>query len=197
MTLKDLELLWQIEVHCERCIRACAYFFAVSGSDSSNLWSFTQNCYAETAIIHWCKTFGSHSSEPTHFKHFFENRCFHAGDGTAITLDTVRKRLRHASGLDDNQYTDFWKGVKDGRDTFFVHNEFSKQNHPSFPDLNIVQQTCLEMREIIHAVLSGEDCSEDSDFFQNFCDLVQWNRNPKYLRDIEKDCKALTRAINV
>ena len=75
MNLKDLNLLWQIELHCERCMRACAYFLAVRGSNCSNLWSFTQNCYAEAAIIHWCNIFGSHSSEPTHFKFFFEDKC--------------------------------------------------------------------------------------------------------------------------
>jgi hypothetical protein len=196
MTKKDLELLWQIEQHCERCIRAGTYFVAASDKDSGNLWSFTQNCYAETTIIHWCKIFGSYGSEPTHFKHFFEKRRFHISDGTIITLDTVRKRLRDASGLDDCRYMDFWKGVIDGRNMFFVHNEFSKKNRLLFPNLNVMQQTCLEMREIIRDVLSGEDCSEDSEFFQKFRDLVQWNRNSKYLRDLEKDCEALTRAIN-
>ena len=196
MTLKELKLLWQIELHCERCIRACTYFFAVSGSNSSNLWSFTQNCYAEAAIIHWCKIFGSRTSEPTHFNNFFENKCFYAGNGAAIDLNSARKRLRDACGLDEDQYSAFWKGVKDGRDSFFVHNEFSKEDRSSFPDLNVLQQTCLEMREIIYAVLSSDNCSEDSEFFQNFLDLVQRNRNQKYLRDLEQDCKALIKAIN-
>lgn len=196
MTLKELKLLWQIELHCERCIRACAYFFAVSGSNSGNLWSFTQNCYAEAAIIHWCKIFGSHTSEPTHFKNFFEGRCFYAGDGAAIDLNSVRKRLRDACGLDEDQYSAFWKEVKDGRDSFFVHNEFSKENRPTFPDLDILQKTCLEMREVIHDVLSPDNCLDDSIFFQNFLSLVQWNRNQKYLQDLESDCEALIKAIN-
>lgn len=127
MTLQELKLLWQIESHCERCIRACAYFFAVSDSNSKNLWSFTQNCYAEAAIIHWCKIFGSHSSEPTHFKVFFETKCIPISDGTTIDTNSVRKRFRDACGLNEDQYKAFWKDVKDGRDTFFVHNEFSKK----------------------------------------------------------------------
>jgi len=196
MTLHELKLLWQIESHCERRIRACAYFFAVSGSNSKNLWSFTQNCYAEAAIIRWCKIFGSHSSEPTHFKVFFETKSIPLSDGTIIDMNSVRKRLRDACGLNVDQYKAFWKDVKDGRDTFFVHNEFSNENRPSFPDLNILQKTCLEMREIIFVVLSSDNCSEDSDFFKNFLDLVQWNRNPKYLRDIEQDCMVLSKVIN-
>lgn len=196
MTLEDLKLLWQIELHCERCIRACAYSFEVSGSNSSKLWSFTQNCYAEAAIIHWCKIFGSHSSEPTHFKMFFEKKCIQLNDGTSINLNSVRERLRNACGLDEDQYKAFWKNVKDGRDTFFVHNEFSKENRPSFPDLNVLQKTCLEMREIIFAVLSSDDCSEDIEFYKNFLDLAQWHRNLKYLRDLEQDCKILNKVIS-
>jgi len=196
MTLKDLNLLWQIELHCERCIRACAYFFAVSGSNSSNLLSFTQNCYAEAAIIHWCKIFGSHSSEPTHFKFFFENKYIQLDGGTSIDLNSVRQRLCDACGLDENQYKAFWTNVKDGRDTFFVHNEFSKENQLSFPDLNLLQKTCLEMREIIFAVLSSDDCSEDPEFYKNFLDLAQWHRNSKYLRDLERDCSELNKMTN-
>ena len=196
MTLEDLNLLWQIELHCERCIRACSYFFAVSGSKASNLWSFTQNCYAEAAIIHWCKIFGSYSSEPTHFKLFFENKSIHVNDGTAIDLNTVRQRLRNSCGLCENQYKAFWKNVKDGRDTFFVHNEFSKERRPSFPDLNLLQKTCLEMRDIIYSVLCSDDCIEDPEFHKNFLDLAQWNRNSKYLQEIEKDCMSLNQTIN-
>jgi hypothetical protein len=86
--------------------------------------------------------------------------------------------------------------VKDGRDTFFVHNEFSKENRPSFPDLNILQKTCLEMREIIFEVLSSDNSLEDPDFYKNFLDLAQWNRNPKYLGELEQDCMVMSKAIN-
>jgi hypothetical protein len=196
VTLQELNLLWQIESHCERCIRACVYSFAVSGSNSKNLWSFTQNCYAEAAIIHWCKIFGSHSSEPTHFKVFFEKKCIPSSDGTTIDMNSVRNRLRDACGFNEDHYKAFWQDVKDGRDTFFVHNEFSKENRPSFPDLSILQKTCLEMREIIFEVLSSDNSLEDSDFYKNFLDLAQWNRNPKYLRELEQDCMVLSKAIN-
>ncbi len=195
MIEKDLEHLWQIEVHCQMCIEAIAYFFASSGKDSNNLWAFTHNCYAETAIIHWCKIFGSHNSEPTHFKFFFENRCFHLDNEKVITIESVRERLRNSCNLNDNQYNVFWKKVKGVRDTFFVHNEFSKQHQPSLPDLNILKKTCLEMREIIYSVLSVEDCPEAPDFFKDFWDLVQWNKNPKYLKDLKFDCKTLEQAI--
>jgi hypothetical protein len=194
MTLQELKFLWQIELHCERCIRACMYFFAASGAENSKLWSFTQNCYAESAIIHWCKIFGAYS-EPTHYTSFFNNKCFNLNDETTIDLSSVKKRLRDACGLEKDQYEVFWKGVKDGRDSFFVHNEFSKENRPSFPDLSVLQKTCLEMREIIFDVLSYDSCLDDPEFFKNFFDLTQWNRNNKYLRDLKNDCSALSKAI--
>lgn len=52
------------------------------------------------------------------------------------------------------------------------------------------------MREIIFAVLSSDNCSEDTEFFNNFLDLAQWNRNPKYMRELEQDCMVLRKAIN-
>jgi hypothetical protein len=52
------------------------------------------------------------------------------------------------------------------------------------------------MREIIFAVLSSDSCSEDAEYFKNFLDLAQFNRNPKYLREIEQDCIVLSKAIN-
>ncbi len=171
------------------------YFFAASGSKNSKLWSFTQNCYAESAIIHWCKIFGAYS-EPTHYTSFFDNKCFNLKDGTTIDLNSVKERLRDACGLENTQYEVFWKEVKDGRDSFFfVHNEFSKEKSPSFPNLSILKKTCLEMREIIFTVLSSDSCSDDPDFFKSFFDLTQWNRNEKYLRDLEHECNALCKAI--
>src|SRR5208283_1660157 len=97
ITTQDLTLLYQIEVHCELCIRACVYARALSGSKRP-MWVFTHNCFAEAAILHWCKVFGSRK-EPTHYSHFFQGKCFSMPDCSKLTCDDVGKRLCAAAKM--------------------------------------------------------------------------------------------------
>lgn len=186
ITTHDLNLLYQIEVHCEKCIRACVYADAVGGTDD-NMWAFTQNCFAEASILHWCRVFGSRG-EPTHFTHFFGGKCFGKQDGSRLTLENVRVRLYRAAHMSEADYLAFWKNVKKGRDKYFVHDEFSVAHRGQFPDLDVFKRTALEMREVIHEVVSQEQ-SEDPNKHKRFCELVQWHRNSKYLQDLKDDAR--------
>jgi hypothetical protein len=181
-TAHDLKLLYQIEVHCEKGIRACVYADAVGGSDS-NMWAFTQNCFSEAAIKHWCCVFGT-DNEPTHFKQFFAKE----RPKSLFTLECVRERLRQTARMSEDGYTEFQKNVMLGRNKYFIHNEFTEQQRGKFPDLDVFKRIALEMRDIICELISQEE-ADDKDFLENFRKLVEWNRNPRYLLDIEKDSK--------
>ena len=185
ITKKDLILLYQIEVHCEKCIRACVYADVVIGS-TDNMWTFTQNCYSESAILHWCKVFGSYK-EPTHYTHFFKGKCFSLLDGSHLTEDHVRKRIHLAANMKADEYDLFWKNLKKGRDQYFVHNDFGVLSRPTFPDTGILKAVALEMRDVIHDVVSNEE-SADAETLKLFRNLVQWNRNRKYLQELASDC---------
>jgi len=185
ITAQDLKLLYQIEVHCEKCIRACVYADVASGS-SVNMWAFTQNCFAEAAILHWCKVFGSRK-EPTHYTLFFKGKCIPMPDGSRLTVDEVRVRLCSAAKMTADEYLKFWKNLKKGRDKYFVHNEFSMPKRGNFPDLEVLKRVALEMRNLIHDVVSHEE-SEDGEKHKHFRELVEWHRNSKYLQDLESDC---------
>ena len=54
----------------------------------------------------------------------------------------------------------------------------------------------FEIRDIIHDIISQVD-SEDLEFHKNFKDLVQWNRNRKYLKNLQNDCDNFRKAINI
>jgi hypothetical protein len=188
ITASDLSLLYQIELHCEKCICACLYFEAVSGTDDK-MWAFAQNCFGESAILHWSKSFASRK-EPTHFTRFFVEKLFKMPDGSALTLEIVRSKLYAAAMMSADEYLAFWKNLKRGRDKYFVHNDFSATLRPHFPDLDVLKKVALEMRNVIYEVIVNEE-SEDVERHKDFKDLVEWNRNDKYLRDLEKDCQRL------
>jgi hypothetical protein len=44
------------------------------------------------------------------------------------------------------------------------------------------------MRDVIHEVVSQEQ-AEDPQMNKRFRELVQWHRNPKYLRDLDEDAR--------
>ena len=190
ITAADLSLLCQIELNCKKCIRACLYFDAVSGSDD-NMWAFAQNCFGESAILHWSKSFASWK-EPTHFTRFFAGKSFKMPDGLTLTLEIVRSRLYAAAMMSADEYFACWKNLKRGRDKYFVHSDFSTAGRLHFPGLDVLRRVALEMRNMIHDVIVNAE-SEDVERHKTFKDLVQWNRNDKYLRDIEEDCQRLKR----
>lgn len=185
LTAKDLTLLNQIEMHCEKCIRACVYAEAVNGS-SVNMWAFTQNCFAEAAILHWCKVFSS-NNEPTHYTKYFKDNCISMSDGSKLTMDLVRSRLYSAANMTEVEYNKFWENLKIGRDKYFVHNEFSIQMRGKFPDMDVLKRVAIEMRNVIYDVVSNMK-SEDPERHRRFQAFLFVNQNNKYLQDLESDC---------
>lgn len=74
MLIKEqVELIWQMDNICHRCLRAGKYFLALT-SNLDNLWAFTQNCYGEITAILWCKLFGAYENNPTHYSHLFKQK---------------------------------------------------------------------------------------------------------------------------
>jgi hypothetical protein len=194
ITAQDLDLLFQIEIHAQKCIRAVMYAEAVSGTET-NMWAFAQNCFAESAILHWCKIFGSHK-EPTHYKRFFNGNCFKMTNGTHLTVEPIRGRFCKSAGISEDEYLSIWENIKEGRDKFFVHNEFTVSSRPKLPDLELLKKMALEMRDIIHDIISQED-SEDSEKHKLFKDIVQWNKNHNYLKTLQNDCGYFKKAVSI
>jgi hypothetical protein len=192
ISIHQLDLLFQIEIHAERCIRAVMYAHAVSKTDV-NMWAFTQNCFAESAIIHWCKIFGSRN-EPTHYTKFFNNEFFNLSDGTRLTANSILARFCKSAGISESEYLSIWDKIKAGRDKFFVHNDFTESSRPELPDLDFLKSMALELRDIIHDIIPQVD-ADDKEFYTNFKNYVQWNTNKKYLNDLQKDFDLFRKAI--
>jgi hypothetical protein len=183
LTKDQLDYLWSIEVACQRSIRAAKYFVSVSHS-TAKVWSFTQNCYGAICIIHWCQVFGGYS-EPTHYSQIFAH-----GMVAQMTKDTVAERLRASIGMNKRQYRSFWKGVTDARNKYFVHYEFGARDRPTFPDIDLLLKTCLEMRDVLREILAQETAQETKEL-DDLKRFTSYHSNIRYLSEIQGSAKAL------
>lgn len=183
LTRSQLNLIWNIEVSCRRCVQGARYFTALPKAKDRR-WAYTQNCFGGISIVFWCQVFGS-DSEPTHY-----SKIFNGPDALPITRDQIAARLRRATNMTEPQYKAFWQGVKGARDKFFVHNEFDAEDRPRFPDLDIMAQTCLEMRIILREILDA--CiSEDLKFQKRISHWIAHFTNDVFLKDVEGDLPQL------
>jgi len=193
ISFEDLTLLRQIDVHCEKCIRFCVYADAVGASDVS-MWSSFGNSFAESAVLHWCRVFGS-LREQTHFTRFFEGRSIPMPDGSRLTMERVRTRLCEAAGMTGDEYARFWENVKKDRDKHLVHTDVKRPAPVTFPDLNVLKGVALEMRDMIRDVVLCEEAG-DAGKQRKSRGLVLLNGNKKYLRELEADRVRLKRMMD-
>lgn len=187
LTHENLDLLWNIEVLCQRCIRAERFFNVVSGS-KSNAWAFTQNCYGEICVILWCQVFGA-LSEPTHYSKLFE-----AGPLAGMRKQDIEVRLRQSTGKDVHEYKKLWQEVKIARDKFMVHNEFNSKDIPCFPDLDSMVKVCLEMRNIIREIVTSEK-SDDPKKQGDIVHFVSCFTNAIFLATIQDESFELIQSL--
>ena len=188
LTRDRLDLLWAIEMACQRCIRAGKCFDVVSGTQK-NVWNFMQNCYGGICVIHWCQVFGARS-EPTHYSHLFDNEIL-----AQMTKNRVAERLRGALGMKDDQYCIFWKGVMDARDRYLVHNEFDDEDSPKFPDIDLLVKTCLVMRSVVREIIESES-AENAKLHRDIRNFVSLLTNQRYLSKINDENKVLVKAVS-
>ena len=188
LTRDQLDLLWNIEVACQWCIRA-AYYFDVASNSKSNMWSFTQNCYGGICVIHWCQVFGA-CSEPTHY-----TKLFGVGSLAGMSKDQARERLRLSTGMDKITYNKFWEKTKDARDQILVHNEFNSKDSPVFPDPYVLIKVCFEMRNIINEIVTREK-ADDPKKQGDIAHFVSHFTNDKFLAEIKEETQELVTAIS-
>jgi hypothetical protein len=92
----------------------------------NEFWTLTIDAHLLRATINWCMVFGSHKSEPTHWKKLFATR-------SDADYENFRKGLLTAIGVDEDTWDQYWKSMKDFRDKYAVHRELEfKEPVPNF-----------------------------------------------------------------
>jgi hypothetical protein len=188
ITHDQLNLLWNIEVACQWCIRA-AHYFDVASNSKSNMWSFTQNCYGGICVIHWCQVFGA-KSEPTHY-----SKLFGVEPLAGMSKNRTEERLRQSTGMDKIIYKQLWNETKKARDKFLVHNEFNSKETPIFPDLDVLIKVCCEMRNIISDIVTLVK-SDDPKKQADIAHFVTHFTNEMFLAEIQKETHVLVQAMS-
>ena len=93
-----------------------------------NYWILIFNNFFDSAILEWCKVFGT-DNEPTHWKTLVSNH------------DSFRKGMLNRLGLDESKWKTYWTEVRDYRNNIITHfQKTPKVKH--YPSLeNILSST--------------------------------------------------------
>ncbi len=187
LTDAQCKLIWQIDTACRKCIRAALYFNALTDK-TPELWTFSQNCFGEIAIIQWCHVFNNYKDH-THFCQLFGDSAISAID-TQFSINKVRDRLCVAIDLTTEQYTSFRQEVVDFRNSYAAHMDFEKKG-VIFPDLNRAMKLCVEMRDIIRQLVVKSVTTKCSQELQDLKYLLTSYDNNQQLRFFRMEAEHL------
>lgn len=187
LTQDQIELIWQMDTICHRCIRAGEYFKALT-CNTENLWSFTQNCYGEIAALLWCQLFHRYK-EPTHYSQLFKptsSKPIEAG----YSKEKVKDRLLKKINLNGQEYGSFGNDIIYFRNKYVAHREYTAKSL-KFPDLDKVIQMCEEMREILREFVNLlAKGSGDSDL-RDLKAFLDQNNNNELLAQLKREASHL------
>lgn len=187
LTSRQFDLMWNIEVACQKCIRA-AHHFEIASNSVNKVWSFSQNCYGGISVIFWCQVFGAYP-EPTHFKKLFE-----AGPLAGMSKGQAAERLWQSAGMNESQYSKLWNEAINARNKYLVHNDFNTKDRPVFPDLDVLVNVCLEMRNIIIDIAKHEN-SDDPKKLDEILQSISYFTNDRFLAEIKAEQQVLRQNI--
>jgi hypothetical protein len=180
-------LIWQIDTACRKCIRAVVFFDATTGK-TPDLWTFCQNCFAETAVIQWCHIFNNYK-DCTHFTRLFDDPLMATID-SAFTVDSIRSRLHAAVCLTADKYAVFRKKMQDFRNLYVAHWDYETKV-VEFPDLDMAKDLCIEMREALRELTVRAVPNGSGRDFKNLRDLLTSYDNKQQLRTFRREADHL------
>ncbi len=169
--MEQIIQIYQMYYVASRCIRAGEYYYALIDRTDDNLWRFTENFYAEIAIVRWCQLFGS-SSEKTHYSKLFgeddEDQLRWLDD--AFSRNNIDKRLLSSISLTHEEYRGYWKKMKNFRESYASHWDF-EQDGFDLPDIRKAITMCHEYALILKEVVAA--CAEKLTDIERIIELGQ------------------------
>jgi hypothetical protein len=93
----------------------------------SPFWVFTTDAHLLQATNYWCMVFGSHASNPTHWKHL----AVHEGDQKELRQG-FKKAVLAQTGFTEEEWTKYWKEMVTFRNKYVVHRDNFKDPVPNF-----------------------------------------------------------------
>ncbi len=111
-----------------------------------------------------------------------------------MTRDVVKIKLHETLDMTSSEYLYFWQRVKDARDKFLVHNDFTFEDRPTFPDTNHLLRTCLVMRDIVADIIAAESFEDVKRHGEIQC-FVEHYTNERLLSEVNRDVARLSQAV--
>lgn len=142
---EKLNLLWQMEIVCYKCIHTVIYCEGLIGKGESEFWKLTQNCYGEAASLAWCQVFKD-KNEPVYYKHLFEVNGIE-GFSAKYQYSNVSASILASIGLTEPEYKDFKAQVVKFRNKYVAHREF-EIGSVKFPKVDHLKKTCFHLRSL-------------------------------------------------
>lgn len=99
-----------------------------------NFWRVLHGNLLDTAVIEWCKLFGSDDEEhqKTHWKNVIAD----------ADKDAFREELYRTMGIDRAAYQAYWRDIKNYRDQHAAHRDFRKADVANYPKLDLALESC-------------------------------------------------------
>ena len=119
----------------------------------SEFWTLTIDAHLLQAAIHWCMVFGSHGANQTHWKLL-------STDQSEILQQTFRDGLCKKTGLNQQEWEQYWKHMKDFRDNYAAHRELNYSR--PVPSFDIALKVAHFYDDWVRKVISPATFSEPS-----------------------------------
>lgn len=193
MNKSAIELVKSAEQEAYRGVYS-VHGYNLTTSPSDNIFINTaQNAFAEKALLAWSHLFGS-KTEQFHKNFQLDIRQVFA-DPTIKAIDprfkkmNIYGRIVAASGLDEEQYEEYWGNMKTVRDNFIAHKDLSSD--PNMPDLEIALEMFKALRNEMWE-LSKAAFAQDSENkeLEKLCNYYEWNANHMLENEVVKAFKA-------
>ncbi len=96
---------------------------------NQDYWILVFNNFYDTAILEWCKVFGT-DNEPTHWKTLVDDH------------ESFRKSLLDCIGIDEPDWKSYWQQVRDYRNNLITHHQKTPKV-TQYPTLDIALEAAF------------------------------------------------------
>lgn len=178
--MNQIEQIKIIENVLVRLIK-CEQYFQLCTGHEGQFWPVVQNSLGESACLFWCHIFGNREDD-VHFAQLFKSET-RAG----FTTQEVKFRMLRVLNLNEDEYTEFWKSVKNCRDKYISHKELGVS--VTFPETANCRLQAEELRRILaeYAKLKDSDTPESGwDVWVEYYD-GQWLGNNQFEAECSRE----------
>jgi hypothetical protein len=143
---KRLEETVEVLASLIHCIQLHRALVAINSAPDLASWLVIYNALFDTAVIEWCKLFGSDDEDhqPTHWKHIVKDH------------DAFRAELSQKLCITWSEWVAYWDEMKKYRDNAVAHLSTTRRDIPIFPNYDLALRSAEIYYERVAAISLDE-----------------------------------------